>query len=390
MNTPRKICVVTGTRAEYGLLRWLIHEIHERESLCLQLVATGMHLSPEFGLTYQQIEADGYAIDAKVDMQLTSDTAAGITRSMGIGLMGFAETFEALAPDLVVVLGDRFEILVAAQAACMARIPIAHLHGGELTEGAYDDAFRHAITKLSTLHFTSTSAYRNRVIQLGEAPARVFHVGALANENLFRTELMDQTACEDSIDFKLGERNLLVTFHPETLAHQSSEQQFSELLAALDEFPDIKLIITHPNADTDGRVIIRMIESYAEQNPDRVCSYVSLGQLRYLSALNLVDGMVGNSSSGIIEAPSFKIGTINIGDRQRGRIAGESVIHCDCTKAAICDAIERLYSEDFQKTLATSVNPYAAEPPVAAIVDVLESISLESLANKQFYDLNPD
>jgi GDP/UDP-N,N'-diacetylbacillosamine 2-epimerase (hydrolysing) len=382
----RRICVVTGSRAEYGLLRWVIDGIEKSPSLDLQLVATGMHLSPEFGLTYQEIERDGYQIDAKVEMLLSSDSATGVAKSMGLGLIGFADVFERLRPDVVVLLGDRFEVLAAASAALVARIPIAHIHGGETTEGAFDEAIRHAVTKMSHLHFVAAAPYRQRVIQLGEHPDRVHLVGGLGVDAIHRLPLLDRAALEASLDFRFSVRNLLVTFHPVTLESQSVEQQMDELLAALDALPDTRLIITLPNADNGGRAIIRRIEAFVASHPN-ARAYTSLGQLRYLSCLRQVDAVVGNSSSGLAEAPSMGIGTINIGDRQRGRLRAASVIDCKPEHHDILRAIQMSYSAAFRAKLATAANPYGDGGASERIVQMLEFSSVSDLVKKSFYDL---
>ena len=321
----RKICVVTGTRAEYGLLRWVIKGIKESHDLQLQLVVTGMHLSPEFGLTYKDIQQDGYPIKKKVEMLLSSDTTSGIIKSMGLGIISYAEAFDELKPDLLVVLGDRYEIFSAASAAMIARIPIGHIHGGEATEGLIDESIRHSITKMSHLHFVATEEYKNRVIQLGETPKNIFNVGGLGIDSIKRLNLLEKKELEDEINFKFGLKNLMITFHPVTLEQNTSSDQMKELLSALENMHDTKLIFTMPNADTDGRVLFDIVNDFVIQNPNAK-SYTSLGQLKYLSCLKYVDGVVGNSSSGIIEAPSFNIGTINIGDRQKGRIKAQSII----------------------------------------------------------------
>lgn len=382
----RRICVVTGTRAEYGLLYWLMKEIQGDSDLELQIIATGMHLSPEFGLTYQTIEGDGFHINAKVEMLLSSDTPVGVAKSIGLGVIGFADAFERLRPDIVVVLGDRFEIFAAAQAAMVAKIPIAHIHGGETTEGAFDEAFRHSITKMAHLHFTATDEYRRRVIQLGECPDRVFNVGALGIDNIKKLKLMDRKEFEESINFRLGHRNLIVTFHPVTLETAPAREQFHNLLAALDEMDDTKVIFTKPNADTEGRAIMKMIDGYVAQNSSKSIAFVNLGQLCYLSALQFVDAVVGNSSSGIIEAPSFKIGTINIGDRQRGRSRAESVIDCEPTKEAILTAIKKLYSKEFQAKFKDVKNPYGGGA-TEEIKKILKEKDISGILKKEFYDL---
>ncbi|HEY8035319.1 MAG TPA: UDP-N-acetylglucosamine 2-epimerase [Methylobacter sp.] len=385
-QAKRKVCVVTGSRAEYGLLYWLMKEIQSDSALELQVIVTGMHLSPEFGLTWKQIEQDGFVISRKVEMLLSSDTPVGISKSIGLGVIGFADALEYLQPDLLVVLGDRFEIFAAVQAAMTHRIPIAHIHGGEITEGAVDDAIRHAITKMSHLHFTATEGYRQRVIQLGEHPQRVFNTGAPGLDNIFRLKLLDKPQLEEAIAFKLGKRNLLVTFHPVTLEKATAAAQFENLLKALDYFDDSHIIFTQPNADADGRVIIGMIEQYRQRFPERVASFVSLGALRYLSMLKYMDAVVGNSSSGLIEAPAFKVGTINIGDRQRGRLCADSVIHCEPEVDAILNAFNRLFSEEFQKTLDTVENPYGSSGASVRIKELLKSQALDNLLKKTFYD----
>lgn len=382
----RKVCVVTGTRAEFGLLRWLMHELRERPSVDLQIVATGAHLSPEFGLTYREIEDAGFAIDLKVEMLLSGDTATAVSKSMGLGLMGLADAYARLAPDVVVLLGDRYEIFVAAAAALIAGVPVAHLHGGETTEGAYDEALRHAVTKMSHLHFVAAEPYRRRVIQLGEHPDRVFLVGGLGIDAIRRVPLLDRAALEASLDFQLGARNLLVTFHPVTLEARSSTAQLGELLGALDDLPDTHLIFTLPNADTGGRALIRMVEDYVAARP-HARAYASLGQQRYLSCLRWVDGVVGNSSSGLAEAPSLGVGTVNIGDRQKGRLRASSVIDCEPDRGAIRAALNTLYSPAFRQALPTTVNPYGDGGAAARIADVLAAHPLEGLLKKSFHDL---
>jgi GDP/UDP-N,N'-diacetylbacillosamine 2-epimerase (hydrolysing) len=387
VSHKRRICIITGSRADYGLLYWLMQEIQADEQLELQLMVTGMHLSPEFGLTWQQIVQDGFSIHRKVETLLSADTPSAISKSIGLGLIGFADAFEALQPDIVVVLGDRFEIFAAVQAAMNCRIPIAHIHGGELTEGAIDDAIRHAITKMAHLHFTATENYRQRVIQLGESPARVFNVGAPGLDAVFRLPLLDRQQLEVSLDFKLGKRNVLVTFHPVTLEKATAAEQFGNLLSALDGFDDLHIMFTNPNADAEGRVIIGMIERYRQRYPERVASFVSLGSLRYLSALQYMNAVVGNSSSGIIEAPAFKIGSINIGERQKGRLCAKSVIHCEPDVSAITQAFNTLFSKEFLTQLTSLQNPYGNGGASAAIKTLLKSTPLEGLLKKKFYDL---
>lgn len=384
----RKICVVTGTRAEYGLLYWLMKQIEAAVDMQLQLIVTGMHLSPEFGLTYKQIEQDGFSIDRKVEMLLSSDSDVAITKSMGVAMIGFADAYAELQPDLVVLLGDRFEIFTAASAATVAKLPVAHLHGGETTEGAFDESFRHSITKMSHLHFTTTESYRRRVIQLGEDPKRVFNVGAPGIDNIQRLTLLSREQFEESIDFCLGLHNLLITFHPVTLEHSTAENQFAQLLLALDDLHDTHLIFTKANADTNGRVINEMIDTYVIENAEKAVAHTSLGQLRYLSALQYVDGVVGNSSSGLLEAPSFKIGTINIGDRQRGRIKAESVIDCEPNREDISQGLDILYKQSFQKLLKSVENPHGKGGVAEKIVTELRRQPTHNMLKKTFYDTN--
>jgi len=389
MLNKRKICIVTGTRAEYGLLYWLIKGVSLDETLELQLVVTGMHLSPEFGLTYKEIESDGFKISKKVEILLSSDTEVGISKSMGLAMISFAEAYAELDPDIVVLLGDRFEIFAAASSAMISRLPIAHCHGGEATEGLIDEAIRHSITKMAQVHFTSTEEYRKRVIQLGENPKLVFNVGALGIENINKLDLLSRNHFEKSIGFKLGsERNFLVTFHPVTLENSTAKSQFYELLAALDKIENSKIIFTKANADTDGRIINEMIDVYVKGNPEKSVAFTSLGRLRYLSALKYIDVVIGNSSSGLIEVPSFKKSTINIGDRQNGRVKAESVVDCNPLRDEIERAILGVLSDSFLDKLKKIENPYGVSNPSVEIIQVLKDIQLEGLIKKQFYNIN--
>jgi len=365
-----------------------MEEIQQHTALELQVAATGMHLAPEFGSTYQEIEAAGFTIDAKVEMLLSADTKTAVTKSMGLGVIGFADAYERLKPDLVVVLGDRFEIFAATSAALIAGIPVAHLHGGETTEGAFDEAIRHSITKMSHLHFVAAEEYRNRVIQLGEPPARVFNVGGMGIDAIKRIELLSREELEKSIDFGLGNKNLLITFHPVTLEKEgSSSEQMSALLNALAELEQTHLIFTMPNADTGGRELTRMVSDFVNSH-DNASMYTSLGQLRYFSCLAQVDGVIGNSSSGLLEAPAFQIGTVNIGDRQKGRLKAESVIDCEPTKVDILEAIERLYSPTFKGSLDTVDSPYGNGGASRAIAQILAEHPLDNLLKKSFYNLS--
>jgi len=386
----RKICVVTGSRAEYGLLRWLMEGINHSPDLDLQVCVTGMHLSPEYGLTYREIEKDGFSIDAKVESLLSSDSPSGVAKSIGIGTIGFADCLEELKPDLLLVLGDRYEILSSVIAALIARIPVAHLHGGETTEGAFDEAIRHSITKMSHLHFVAAEEYRTRVIQLGEDPSRVFCVGGLGVDNILRTECLDRIGLECSLDFSLGKKNLLVTFHPVTLEKNTSCEQMEELLNALSELKETHIIFTMPNADTDGRNIFQMIQEFTSSRPTAK-AFTSLGQLKYLSCIYHVDGVVGNSSSGLAEAPTFKKATVNIGDRQRGRLKAASVVDCAPRKASIITAIEKIYTSEFKSILHDVINPYGSGGASKKILQILETTSCQQQdLKKSFYDLPPN
>ena len=345
-----------------------------------------MHLSPEFGLTFQEIEKDGYQIDSKVEMLLSADTPSAITKSMGLGLIGFADEFNRLKPDLILILGDRYEIMCAAIAATIARTPIAHLHGGEATEGCIDEAIRHSITKMSHLHFVAAEEYSRRVIQLGEHTNRVFCVGGTGVDNIHKLDLLSKQELENSLDFELGGKSILVTFHPVTLESNTSGDQMRELLASLSEFTDHKIIFTMPNADTDGREILKLIESFCLDNHN--CrAYTSLGQLRYLSCLKYVDVVVGNSSSGLLEVPSFKIPTVNIGDRQKGRLKAGCVIDCSPIKNQIISAIKRAVSLDFKESCKVIKNPYGEGGASQKIIQTIESIALEDIIKKSFYDI---
>jgi GDP/UDP-N,N'-diacetylbacillosamine 2-epimerase (hydrolysing) len=381
-----RVCVVTGSRAEYGLLRWVMQFIHDKPDLDLQVIATGMHLSPEFGLTYRSIENDGFRINRKVEMLTSSDSQVGVAKSMGLGLIGFADALNDLNPDLVLVLGDRYEILSAVCAAHIARIPVAHVHGGERTEGAVDEAIRHSITKMSHLHFVAAEEYRRRVIQLGESPERVFLVGGLGVDCVDRMNLLDRQGLEASLGFSLGPKSLLVTFHPVTLEAETASKQLKELLKALSIRDDTQIIFTLPNADTDGRILVRMIEDFVAQHHN-AHAFISMGQLRYLSCMAHVDGVVGNSSSGLIEAPCFKKGTVNIGDRQRGRLKASSVIDCDPDCLSISQALDKLYSQQFQDSLSDVQNPYGSPGASKKIVEIIFSLRPSRSQKKTFYDL---
>ena len=387
--TMKKVCVVTGTRAEYGLLKPLIEKINQDKDLELQLVVTGMHLSPEFGLTYQEIEQDGFQISERNEMLLSSDTPNGITKSIGLGMIGFADIFTRIGSDIVVILGDRYEAIAAATAAMIHRIPIAHIHGGELTLGAVDDAIRHSITKMSTLHFTSTKEYRKRVIQLGEEPERVFWVGALGVENIRTQNLMSKIELSKSIHFSLNTPYVVVTFHPVTLEHNTAQRQFKNLLSALEHFDEYHILFTKANADADGRIINKEIDEYVEKNSDKAAAFTSLGMIRYLSALKYCEMVIGNSSSGIMEAPSFQIPTVNIGERQSGRVRVESVIDCGNSVEEIIEAIRKAKILKKKRILDDLKNPYEKCNTSENIFSEIQKYLQQNQSTKKiFYDIS--
>lgn len=383
----KKICVFTGTRAEYGLLKPLMDEIKKDKDLKIQLIVSGMHLSPEFGLTYKEIEKDGFVIDEKIEILLSSDNSIGILKSMGLALIGFGQPLYKLKPDIILVLGDRFETFCMATAAMIINIPIAHLHGGEATFGLIDEAIRHAVTKMSHLHFTSTEEYRKRVIQLGESPDRVFNVGAIGIDNIKKLKLLSKKQLEKELNFTFNRKNLLITFHPVTLENNTAQKQFQNLLDALDEQKNTNIIFTKANADTYGRIINKMIDDYVLNNSNKSIAFTSMGQLKYLSTMQYVNAVVGNSSSGIIEAPSFKIGTINIGDRQKGRIKTSSVIDCKPEKKDIISAFKKLYSKKFQDNLKNVENLYGDGITAKKIIEILKKCDFKNLIKKNFYDI---
>lgn len=382
----RKICVVTGSRADYGLLRLVMKGIDAEPSLTLQIIATGMHLSPTFGLTYKEIESDGFKINKKVECLSSSDSPVAIAEATGKALSGCAKAFTELKPDLVLVLGDRFEIFAACSAALLARIPIAHIHGGEVTVGAYDEAFRHSITKMSSIHFVATEEYKKRVIQLGEDPSTVHLVGGLGVDAIKELKLLSKEDIEQRIGIKLANKSLLVTFHPATLEKQSPAEQINEILTALSNKPDTTLIFTMPNADTGGLAIKEQIQNFVKKNGNAYL-FESLGQLNYLSCMAIVDGIVGNSSSGILEAPTLKVGTINIGDRQFGRTQSDSVINALANKESIEKSLKKLFSSEFKLTLATCSSPYGEGGASRKILRVLSDFKFGESPQKSFYDL---
>lgn len=386
----KNICIITGTRAEYGLLCPLIKKINEDDKLNLQLVVTGMHLSPDFGLTYRQIEEDGYKIDEKVEILLSSDTSIGISKSMGLAMISFSEVFDRLNPDMVVVLGDRYEIFSAVSVANISRIPVCHLHGGEATEGLIDEFIRHSITKMSYLHFTSTKEYRKRVIQLGESPDRVFNIGAIGIENIKKMNLLSKEKLERSINFKLDKKYAIVTFHPVTLENNTAKNQFKELLLALDNIKDLKVMFTKANSDTDGRIINKMIDEFVLTDKERFIAFTSMGSLRYLSAIKYSDVVIGNSSSGIVEVPSFNKPTINIGDRQKGRIQAKSIINCEPIQLEIETAIKKSLSKQFIESIKGMKNPYGDGEVSSKIIYYIKMYLYEKDIDlkKKFYDID--
>lgn len=383
----RKIAVFTGTRAEYGLLYWIIKGLHQSHKAELQLIVGGMHLSPEFGKTIEQIEADKFPVSDKIEFLLSSDTPVGISKSMGLALISAADTFERTKPDLLVVLGDRFESMAICQAAMVAQIPIAHIHGGETTEGLIDEAVRHSITKMSHLHFTATEEYRQRVIQLGEDPSKVWNFGAPGIDSIKALALLTREELSESIQFDLvNAPYMVVTYHPVTLCRDGAVEDLKRLLGVLNEYQEYKFLITYPNADTHGRALIPLLEKFERELKGRVQLIQSLGQLRYLSALKHSDLVIGNSSSGLIEVPSFKVPTINIGNRQKGRIAGETVINCDGSQKSIQNAIALALSSLFQAKCRDSVNPYGEGDASHKILNKIINMDLDGLVFKSFFD----
>lgn len=386
----KKICFITTTRAEYGLLYWLMKRIQEDPDLQLQLVVTGTHLSAAFGSTIDQIREDGFHIDRSFNMELRDDTPTGISHSLSVALTGFSTSFKTLQPDLIVVLGDRFEILGATAAALIANIPVAHIHGGELSLGAIDDTIRHAVSKMSYWHFTATESYRKRVIQLGEDPARVFNFGGLGLDNIRKLDLLNKKELEKELGIQLKKRNLLITYHPETLSPTEDLQHFKNLLQVLDEQNDCLCIFTLPNADTGHRDLVQLLQKFVQERPDRTKLFASLGPLRYLSLMKQVDAVVGNSSSGIIEAPSLKTATINIGDRQKGRLAADSVIHTDAQPESIRKAFKKLYSPKFEELVTKTKNPYGNGGASEKIYKFLKSVNFAEIKPKNFHDINQE
>ena len=387
----RKICVVTGTRADYGLLYWLLQEIKKDKDLELQLIATGMHLSPEFGLTYKGIEEDGFEIDEKVELLLSSDSEVGINKAIGLGCISFSESLKRLNPDMIVVLGDRFEILSASIAAMISKIPLIHLHGGEITQGLIDEPIRHSITKMATYHFPATEEYKNRIIQMGENPKRVFNYGMTGLDNIYKLDLLNKSELEKELNFKFDKKIAIVTYHPVTLENNTAEEQIDNLLEAIDSF-DLKVIFTKSNADTYGRIINEKIKKFVNNNSKNNIFVDNLGQIKYLSVLKHVDLMVGNSSSGLTEASSFKLPVVNIGDRQKGRVKASNIVDSAYNKDNIKKSIEKALSDSFSKEISDLKNPYDKNKDGTTSFRIKEklkelNIKKESII-KEFYDIN--
>ena len=384
----RKICVVTGTRAEYGLLKFLMEEIKNSESFEMQLVVTGSHLSERHGYTVNEIINDGFKINSLLDIKLVNDGNHAVCNSTAKCIQLFSKTLDKLKPDLIIVLGDRYELLAVVTASMIHRVPIAHIHGGEITEGAFDDGIRHSITKLSQLHFVASNEYKKRVIQLGENPDFVFNVGGLGVDAIKKIKLLSKKELEDSLKIKFWEKNLLITYHPLTIPiKENSKFEISQLLNGLSKFEDTLQIFTMPNADPGNIGIFNTIHEYVEEN-ENVYAFESLGQLRYLSCLAYIDAVIGNSSSGILEVPSFKKGTINIGDRQKGRLFADSVISCSNKSFDIEEAIKKIYKYDFKVTLKDTTNPYGEGGASKKIKEIIEEIDFEKLQRKHFFNIN--
>lgn len=384
----RKICFFTSTRADYGIMSRLMRKIEDSPECELQIIATNMHLSPEYGLTYKEIESDGFNINRKVEMMLSSDTRNGIVKSMGVGLLGFADALEEMKPDIVVILGDRYEMLAAAEACMIYNLPIAHIGGGDVTEGAFDDSIRHSITKLSYLHFASTDVARQRIIQMGEDPDRVFNFGGLGNDNILNEPIMTKAELEESLGTKLDKDYIVVTFHPVTMENNTAEMQIRFLLKALEDYlGSFKIIFTMPNSDADSRVIADLIKSFVLKHPNESIAEVSLGKKRYYSALKYCSAVVGNSSSGIYEAPSFHVPTLNIGDRQKGRLRGDSVVDVEATQEGITKGLEKALSKEFREYVKTTQSPFERPGTLDNMYDVLVRYPITDIKGKVFYSL---
>ena len=386
----RKICIFTSTRAEWGLQQGLAELIRDADNLQLQLLVSGSHLSAKLGMTIDEIETASFLVDARVDILKFDDSPVGICQTMGLALSAYGEALQRLSPDLIVILGDRYESFCLAAAAQVLRIPIAHIHGGETTEGAVDEAFRHSITKMAQIHFPSCEVYRNRVMQLGEAPESVFNVGALGIENIRKIQCLTRAELEASLQFSLQAPFFLVTFHPVTLEHATAGAQVQQLFDALDRFPEHQIIFTKANADTEGQVINEMIDAFAAINPTRCLAVASLGLQRYLSAMKICAAVIGNSSSGILEAPIFKVPSVNIGDRQKGRLRVKSILDCKADTNAISQAIETALTESFRHDIRDLIHPSEQADTAQKIVRMLATVELQGIIKKSFHDINAD
>ncbi len=387
INKFRVIQIVTGSRAEYGILRNLIKKINLSKHFILKLVVTGSHLSEGFGNTISEIKADKFFIDKKIEMQIDTNSKVGVIKSIGLGLISLSEYIDESKPDLIIILGDRYEMLSVAISALISGVPIAHIHGGEVTKGAYDDSIRHAITKMSYIHFVAAEEYKRRLIQLGESPSRVFNIGSLGIDSIHKIKFLKKEKLEKEINFSFGKKNILVTYHPTTLGMISSKEEIKEIIKALNQFEDISFIFTFPNADNSSNEIIKVIKDFCENR--RNCIFIkSLGQLKYFSCISYVDCVLGNSSSGIIEVPSFNKATINIGSRQDGRLRAQSIIDCDVSSKSICEAIEKIYSVEFRKKIVNTSNPYGNSGALEKLFEVLENFQKPKNIQKEFYDIN--
>ncbi len=382
----RRICIVTGSRADYGHLYWLMREVQADAGMQLQLVVTGAHLSARWGATHKTIEEDGFLIDAQVDMLLSNDTGVAACKAIGLAVIGLAEAFQRISPDLIVLLGDRFEVLAAAQTALLMRIPMAHIHGGETSEGAFDESIRHAVTKMAHLHFVANETYRQRVCQLGENPSHVFAFGAPGLDHLVRTPLADSRELEMFLKTRLDQPFVVVTYHPATLGALPPEEGARQLISALEEVQDVRIIFTGGNADPGNHGVEDLVQAFVAQHPDRAKLCQSLGQERYLGLVKIASAVVGNSSSGLIEAPALRVPTVNIGDRQKGRLKAVSVLDCAEDHTEIAAAIRKAISPEFRTTLPSVVSLYGGGAASTAIKEVLKSVDLASLRTKKFVD----
>lgn len=378
----RKICVITGSRAEYGQLFWILKGLQSDNNIELQLVVTGMHLSSEFGYTCNEIINDGFEITRKIEVVLSSDSPSSISKSMGLSMISFSDVFDCLTPDLCLVLGDRFEIFSAVSSAHVFAIPIAHIAGGEVTSGVIDDGFRHSISKMSSLHFTANISYSKRLIKMGENQSKVFTTGMPGLDSVYKTNLLNKIQFENAINLKLEKTTFLITYHPLSLKNSNEKHKFQQILKALENFKDFKFIFTYPNSDTYGRIIINLINEFVENNSQNSIAFKSLGSLRYLSALKHVDLVLGNSSSGITEAPCFNTPTVNIGERQNGRLKADSVVDCDLVSSNIIMAIEKALKLNISRV----TNPYGKAGASSKIVDIVKKIDFNNLNDKSFSD----